>query len=255
MSDGFLTVPRATASAMLPLSQGGQAIWRQIEEALLAEIAGGVYPPEMQFPTEKELARRFEVNRHTVRRALAGLAQRGVLRVEQGRGSFVVLDAIPYALGPRTRFSENLLKQGREPQTELLAAMEEDADESVARGLKLRPGRKVIRLDTLGRADGRPISLGRHYLPAHRVPGMIERFTRLRSITRALREIGIEDYRRLSTRITARLPSAEEAHLLRLAMTQPLLATEGVNIETSGRPIEYTRGLFASDRVQLTVEL
>jgi GntR family phosphonate transport system transcriptional regulator len=228
-------------------------MWRQIEDALANDIARGLYPSESQLPTEKELAERFDVNRHTVRRAVAALAQRGLLLVEQGRGSFVVRDAIDYTLGPRTRFSENLLRQGREPGTELLEAVEETAGAEVARQLKVRPGSRVVRLETLGRANGRPISLGRHYFPARRVPDMIALFPKWRSITKTLREIGIKDYQRVSTRVTSRMPTAEEAQRLRMAKSQPLLITEGVNIESGGRPIEYVLGLFASDRVQFVV--
>jgi GntR family transcriptional regulator, phosphonate transport system regulatory protein len=251
MSDSFLTAPGSPA---LPrLRESGQAMWRQIEETLVAEIGRGVYPPESQLPTEKELAERFQVNRHTVRRALGALAQRGLLLVEQGRGSFLVRDAIEYALGPRTRFSENLLEQGREPATDCLAAVEEAASEIVARQLKIRPGARVVRFDTLGRANDRPISLGHHYFPARRVPGLIAAFQRWRSVTKALKEVGISDYQRKTTRITARLPTPAESHLLRLAANHPLLITESVNIEPSGRPIEYGEGLFAADRVQLVI--
>jgi GntR family transcriptional regulator, phosphonate transport system regulatory protein len=251
MSESFLTARQELES----LRDGGRAVWRQIEETLVADIAQGRYPPESQLPSEAELALRFDVNRHTVRRALSALAQRGLLLVQHGRGSFVVRDAIDYTLGPRTRFSENLLRQGREPATELLETAEEPASDLVASRLKIRPGARVVRLDTLGRADGRPISLGRHYFPARRVPDLAVQFMRWRSITRALKQIGVEEYKRLSTKVTARLPTAPEAHLLRLALTQPLLVTESLNIEGGGRPIEYGEALFASDRVQLVVDL
>lgn len=248
MSDTFLTVGQGGL-----LREPGRAVWRQIEEILAAEIAAGIFPAESRLPSEMELADRFEVNRHTVRQALAALAQRGLLLAEQGRGTFVVRDAIEYPLGARTRFSENMLMQGRHPGTELVSAAEERASEEIARHLKMRPGGKVVRLDTLGRANDRPISLGYHYFPARRVPGMAQAFERLSSVTRALKELGISDYRRTVTRVGARLPSAEESRRLRLSRSQPLLVTEGVNIEEGGRPIEYVIGLFAADRVQLVV--
>jgi len=253
MSDTFLTA-REGAPPLQPVRESGRTVWRQIEEMLVAEIGRGVYPPDSQLPTEKELAERFQVNRHTVRRALAALAQRGLLLVEQGRGSFLVRDAVEYALGPGTRFSENLLRQGKEPATDLLRASEERATEIVARRLKVRVGTRVIRLETLGRANGRPLSLGHHYFPARRVPDLVAQFQRWRSITKALKQGGVADYTRASTRITARLPTAAEAHLLRLAVSTPLLVTESINVESGGRPIEYGEALFASDRIQLLVE-
>ncbi len=248
MSDSFLTVPNGGLTR-----EPGRAIWRQIEEILAAAIAGGALPPDSQLPSELELADRFNVNRHTVRQALGALAQRGMLLVEHGRGSFVVRDAIEYALGPRTRFSENLLLQGRQPGTELITATEEAASAEVARQLKIRLGAKVVRLDTLRQANGRPVSLGHHYFPARQVPGLAQIFARYLSVTRALKEFGIVDYHRVTTRIGARLPQGDEAHRLRLSRTQPLLVTESVNAAKGGRPIEYVIGLFAADRIQLIV--
>jgi DNA-binding GntR family transcriptional regulator len=52
----------------------------------------------------------------------------------------------------------------------------------------------------------------------------------------------------------ARLPTPAEAHLLRMAVTQPLLVTESVNIEGAVRPIEYGEARFASDRIQLVID-
>jgi GntR family transcriptional regulator, phosphonate transport system regulatory protein len=254
MRDAFLT-SSDERPPLAPLRESGRAMWRQIEDTLVAEIARGVYPAESQLPTEKELAERFDVNRHTVRRALAALTQRGLLLVEQGRGSFVVRDAIDYALGPHTRFSENLLRAGKEPAHELLRASEVPSNENVARNLKIRPGTRVILLETIGRANKRPITLGKHFYPARLVPDMIVQFERWRSITKALQHSGIGEYSRAWTRITARLPQQSEAHLLRLSTTAPVLVTESVNVESRGRPVEYGETCFASDRVQLVVDL
>jgi GntR family transcriptional regulator, phosphonate transport system regulatory protein len=194
MSDSFLTAPQGWP-ALLSLRESGRPMWRQIEEILVGEIARGVYPADSQLPSEKELAARFDVNRHTVRQAIAAVAQRGLLLVEQGRGSFVVRDAIDYALGPRTRFSTNLLRQGREPASELIGTAEERANIVVARELKVRPGTRLIRVDTLGRANGRPITMGYHYFPARLATGLVDAFKRHGSITKALKEVGVDDYR------------------------------------------------------------
>ena len=65
---------------------------------LAATLAAGA-----QLPAESALAARFGVNRHTVRRALGVLAEGGLVRTTQGRGSFVEQGPIAYPIGPRTR--------------------------------------------------------------------------------------------------------------------------------------------------------
>jgi DNA-binding GntR family transcriptional regulator len=97
------------AEHLEPGGESGEPLWRRIERSLQGEIASGLLAPGARMPSEPELAARFAAHRHTVRRAIAALAQRGLVRVEQGRGSFVHDDVITYAVGRRTRVEENLL--------------------------------------------------------------------------------------------------------------------------------------------------
>ena len=83
----------------------GVAVWRQIEQILLAEIADHGFGEEGRLPSETELARRFDVNRHTVRQALMRLASMGLVSVKPGQGTFVQPGAIDYRIGRRTRFT------------------------------------------------------------------------------------------------------------------------------------------------------
>ena len=88
--------------------QAGVSLWRQIAQTLEGEIKAQVLAPGRQLPTEAELAERFGVNRHTVRRGIAFLEQEGLLRVEQGRGTFVQERMVDYRLGKRTCLTENI---------------------------------------------------------------------------------------------------------------------------------------------------
>lgn len=232
----------------------GTALWRQIEATLVEEIGNGVYREDAQFPTEQALAQRFAVNRHTVRRAVAGLVQRGLIRVEQGRGAFLIEHAIDYAVGPRTRFSENLMRQGRWPGLRLVRLAEVPASGEIARQLKLPLGAPTVLAETVGFADGIPVSRGLHYFPAERLPGIAAALEGTTSISRALAQVGVSDYRRSSTRITARLPTPEEVQHLRVAPSQPVLVTENLNVDSDGAPVEYGLSGFAADRMQLVVE-
>jgi GntR family transcriptional regulator, transcriptional repressor for pyruvate dehydrogenase complex len=61
----------------------------QVAGHLLHDITEGVYPEGARLPPEPVLAEDAGVSRLTLREAVKSLAQRGVLRVEQGRGTFV----------------------------------------------------------------------------------------------------------------------------------------------------------------------
>ncbi len=61
----------------------------QVAGHLLHDITEGVYPEGERLPPEPVLADAAGVSRLTLREAVKSLAQRGVVRVEQGRGTFV----------------------------------------------------------------------------------------------------------------------------------------------------------------------
>ncbi len=245
----------APIGAAPALARGqGVALWRQILGALEQEIGGGGLPPGGRLPTEAALSARFAVNRHTIRRAMEELQARGLVRIEQGRGSFVAEDVLDYPLGPRTRFSELIRQQNREPQGRILRLEEVPADAVVAEALQLRRGRPVVLAERLGLADGRPVVVGTHYVSAVRFPGIATLLAADASITRALAASGVPDYRRQVTRITARMPTPQEAVLLEQSRTRPVLLTEAVNIDPSGVPVEASFARYAAGRVQLVVE-
>lgn len=233
----------------------GIAMWQRIANELSAEIAGGYGSGAERLPTEHALAMRYRVNRHTVRRAIAALVQAGLVRVERGRGTFVQTGAIDYALGRRTRFSENLRRLSLHPSGELIRSETLAAPPAIAKPLKLRPGTAVILIETLGRGDGMPISIGAHYFPARRFAGIVAAWQDTRSITAALAACGVADYTRLATRIYARPADGDESRSLEQSPGRPVLVTESVNVDSAGRPVEFGVARFAADRVQFVVEL
>ena len=215
------------ASRPMEALQGdGVALWRQIAGTLAREIAGGAPGPGLRLPTEAQLAQRFGVNRHTLRRAMEELARDGLIRIEHGRGAFVAEDVLDYTVGPRTRFSETVRRHNMEPSGRVLRLEERTlgrtpAERQVAGALGLRPGARVVELERIGLADERPVSLANHYFPASRLPGLAEALRAAPGITQALQRAGVADYLRQSTRVSARLPTAAEAALLRTARIPP----------------------------------
>jgi len=127
------------------LSRGeGLAAWRQIADGLESDIASGRLRPGQKLPTESDLAARFGVNRHTVRRALAVLASRGLVRATQGRGTFVEVQPVAYPIGPKTRFSDVMSKVGREAWGDLISAATVPADSATAAALQIADGSPVL---------------------------------------------------------------------------------------------------------------
>ncbi|HTJ59126.1 MAG TPA: phosphonate metabolism transcriptional regulator PhnF [Devosiaceae bacterium] len=229
-------------------------LWRGVAAALREDIRSGKLMVGMQLMTELDMASHFGVSRFTVRRALAELEKEGLVRIEHGRGLFVAEDAIPYALGERTRWSENMNSAGLDSQRRILSSTIEEADAQTQRALELPPGAEVVVVDSMGDVSGRPLSMGRGCFPADRFQGIDDLLRKNPSRTAAYRAFGITDYKRKSTRIIARLPNVREAKTLKLPKTRPVFEIHKIDVDLNGRPISFGISCVSSDRVQLIIE-
>lgn len=229
------------------------AIWTSIAETLTRDIGEGRYGPGDKLPTEAELSARFGVNRHTVRRALGAMADGGLVHARRGAGVFVAQKPTEYPIGRRVRFHQNLSAAGRVPAKEILTLETRAADQREIAGLNLTPGAKVQVYEGLSLADGQPVALFRSVFPLDGFDGLLDDLRATRSVTAALSLHGVSDYTRASTRLTAKLATATQALHLRLTEGAPILRSVGINVDPTGRPIEYGHTWFAGDRVTLTI--
>jgi GntR family phosphonate transport system transcriptional regulator len=236
--------------------RSGISAWKQIADQISRSILSGEYDETGMVPPETVLAERFGVNRHTVRSAIASLAEDGMLRRVQGRGTLIERrERLVYPVSRRTRFSDGLGSQAQDLEMRLLSAQTIAASGQVALALGIPENEGVVvNLDTLSMADGKPIVLTSHYFDQRRFPDMASHFERHHSITRAFAEQGVEDYIRVSTEVTGRLATSEESARLQLASTAVVLETLAVNADSSGQVLQFSRAIFAAERITLRLD-
>jgi GntR family phosphonate transport system transcriptional regulator len=227
----------------------GRALWQQIEQTLAAEIDAGTLRLGDRLPTEPGLMQRFGVSRFTVRQAIASLERRGLVRAEQGRGTFVHRDVLTYPISRRTRFSRNLIEQGFDPGGTVLLQQVVAADDAVAAALHLPTGALVAHRRGIGTANGTPIELASVYVPADRFPDFPNVRNRHATTTATFAAYGIASYVRVSTAIETRLPTADEARALRQPDSAPVLVVTRVDADTAGVPILFGHAVWSGERV------
>ncbi len=228
-------------------------LWKSITETLEGELAGGHYGPGDQLPTEAALSTRFDVNRHTVRRALADMAERGVVQSRRGSGVYVSENRATYPISKRVRFHQNIKASGQSPEKRVLRLETRAADLREATALQMEKGDPVHVYEGLSLAQGKPIAWFQSLFPAEQFADLPEVLRQVSSVTEALKRCGVGDYTRAETRLTAVSATPTQAIHLHLREGAPLLRSTAVNVDPDQVPVEFGITYFASDRVVLTV--
>jgi GntR family phosphonate transport system transcriptional regulator len=243
--DDYFTVDR----------NSGISAWKQIADQISRSIAAGEFDDTGMVPPEILLAEKFGVNRHTVRSAIASLADEGLLKRVQGRGTMIEKrERLVFPITRRTRFSGGLGQQAAEMGTMLISYEEIEATQELAGHLNIQPGASIVRLRTLSSVDGQPVSLSTSHFDANRFPKMAELVEHHHSVTKAFAAQGVEDYVRVSTEVTGRTATAQEASYLKLSPGGVVLVARSINADIEGRPIQYSRTVFAADKISLKLD-
>ncbi len=230
----------------------GTAVWKQVEQVLVSEIWDGQFNPGDRLPSEQALADRFGVNRHTIRRTLSELVSQNIVRVENGRGAFIREDVLNYRVASSSRFWEGVALDGRSPSVELVASGIVPASRSVAKALSLAEGEQVTFLESIGRANGEPVVLARHYFPLGRFPDLIDRHHQEGRIRSTLESYGVSATRR-HIRVNARMPRDDEASVF--GWLKPMLVVDSIYVDETGVPVDFGVARYVSGRVQLDFDL
>jgi DNA-binding GntR family transcriptional regulator len=72
-----------------PASGEPDYLWRRVAEHLAARIEAGELPPGARLPRELDVADEYGVSHNTVRRAVAELRHRGLVRTLPNKGTYV----------------------------------------------------------------------------------------------------------------------------------------------------------------------
>lgn len=225
-----------------------QAVAAQLEQALRENYRSGDY-----LPSEQQLAERYEVNRHTLRRAVDELVNKGLLQRRHGVGILVLMRPYDYPLHAQARFSQNLMEQGSHPTSERLLAVVRPASADVASALGVLEGDSVIHLRTLRRVNGVPVCVINHFLPDLSWWPALQRFSS-GSLHDFLQQHGGHRPTRSQTRISTRRAQAKESRLLEIALHAPLLCVRTLNKTLDGALAEYSVSLTRGDMIELTLE-
>jgi GntR family transcriptional regulator len=230
-------------------------LYHQLRIVLSERLRRGDWKPNERLPSEDELVEHFGVSKATVRQALRDLAQAGLVRREQGRGTFAADQRIQF--GPRqlTSFTEEMTHLGLQTGSVVLAWEIRPAEELVACALQLQEGAPIYLLRRLRLAGGEPMGIQTAYLDSTLAPGLLAYDFAERSLYKTLEEqYGLHIDHARQKHFAVALNGAE-AELLRAPEGSPALAGERLTFLRGGRPLELTHSMMRGDRYNIQLKL
>lgn len=146
--------------------------YRLIAADLRHQILAGELKVGDSIPSEQELARRHGVSRMTARHAVSQLVQQGLLRREQGRGTFVTAHKVVRGLSSVAGLREDLEREGLSSGARVISLESRPATAEETSRLELRRGRDVWHVVRSRTADGVTIALQVVVIPVDLVPDL-----------------------------------------------------------------------------------
>lgn len=225
--------------------------YQQLVQELRQGIVCEVYPPGGQLPTEEKLAKQFGFSRETVRKALSQLEGEGLIRREQGVGSFVHEPhpgAIPF------HFLEKDSHSGKKVSYRVLRQDVEPATLEYAERLKVGQGERVIHIAQVKLIGGAPVSYAERHLPY----ALCLKLAKEDLTRRAAHEVLSEHVKLPPTRtvieIEGRALSEAEARWLECPTDTPGIIVNRMSYTAPNQPAVMYRGIFR-DRYLMEIEL
>jgi GntR family transcriptional regulator len=239
------------AQIMDDLSQSSSLpLYQLLQRALREAIDQHVFGPDEALPAERQLAADLSISRITVRKAIDGLVEEGLLVRRPGSGNFINAK-VEKNFAKLTSFSEDMRARGRTPRSVWLKRSAGTVTPEEALRLRLSPGAPVYRFNRIRFADDVPMCLEYETIVASALPSLDAVDV---SMYEALEAHGCRPVRALQ-RLSALLLNAEQAKLLQAKEGDAGLAVERLGFLRDGRAVEFCRSIFRGDMYDFVAEL
>lgn len=235
----------------LALNRGDPTpLYEQLRRSIRNAIEQKQLIADEALPAERDIATDLGVSRITVRKAVDGLVEDGLLNRRHGVGTFVS-SRIQKSMAALSSFSEDITSRGWQSRSEWLRKTEDRLTPGESLSLGLPPDHRVFRLDRIRFADEKPLAIEYSIVPATCLESADDIGT---SLYRAMERAGQRPVRALQ-RIQAIAFDRDQAELLQVQAGDPGLVIERRGYRQDGELVEVTQSWYRGDSYDFIAEL
>jgi GntR family transcriptional regulator len=234
------------------LENGGTdlPLYRRLKNAIEAQILASRLKPGEMLPGERKLAEALSLSRVTVRKAIEGLVEEGLLRRRHGSKTEIG-SRVEKSLSTLTSFSEDMSSRGLAPGCVWISREISRPSPAEMMALGVASHANVIRLKRIRTADGSPIAIETSAIPTRFLPSpdMVGE-----SLYDTLEKLGAMPQRAIQ-RMRSRPASERDGELLRCEPGAPLLIMERRCFLADEQIVEFSETRYRGDVYDFVLEL
>ncbi len=228
-------------------------IYYQLAKLLEEKILRGELKPGEALPTETEIASRFEISRMTVRRAISELISAGMVKAQQGKGTFVSSPKLNNIFIELNDFDQEIKKIGLNLNTTILGAKIVKADSNLMRIFEIDdPNTRFLYYRTVLSADDERLVYECKYTFYTKKKPILESNIMDPSLTGLVKAnndvLPVSSKKILQVSVATR----EEAHILGIPINAPVFVAEEIIYDLGKKPVGWSKAIYRGDRYQLT---
>ena len=209
---------------------------RDILKDLIESIVCGELEKDSKFPSEAHLAQKYECNRHTIRKVMDVLIERGYARKSHGGPTFVNELPCTYSLNLSSQYD---LYSAKDINTKVLNLNQIIADDNICEKLQISKGSKVWYITRLRCINTRIDHIEYIYMPVSLFPNL----TKQNCEASLLSYIEYDNNYEIShgiKNISAIILTEEETELSNCKESNLAIQVENIGYLTNGRIYEYS---------------
>lgn len=225
----------------------------EIADELRRAIDREQYTVGSRLPPETELAAHYGVARGTIRQAVAALTAEGLIGSRQGARRVVLASRRSQTFEELRSFAQWARAMGREATGQVVHQEYRRATTEDAIRLQLPEKTKVLHVLRVRGLDGEPVLLERTVYADWIAPSVEPIEPDCPSVTQRLFEDTGLVFAYGEHVIDAVAAGAQDAELLDIRRTSPLLRVRRVTTTREGRPVEWSDDRYRGDAVSFSV--
>ena len=137
-------------------------LWVRVRRDLETRLLRGEF--DERFPTDRELTEEYDVSRHTIREAVRGLQEEGLITRHRGAGSFRAPRSFHQPVGSIYSLFRSIEEAGVD-QTSIVVEQRKVVDADAAKILDLEADAPLFHLERIRLAGGRPLAVDSVHIP------------------------------------------------------------------------------------------